>query len=131
MHPHAPARLRKHHPLPLDTSSSTQIFKNKIEMKRRNITFAPVLLILLLTVQSCRAIKESESLTHQKRIGIDSCLITHDLTDVIKKSDITISCVHKPTQSAGIRSKLYVSLALILLLLALFWVLYRRCRRFI
>lgn len=156
-------------------------------MKKRNIRLISVILLLSLTLQSCRTVKESDCLTHQTRIGIDSCIIAHDLTDVIKKSDITTSitlheyvmnehgdtaiirhydirktqtdtisqhqertqqkqastsvndsiCSIKKTDkgtsssSRSIRSKIFVSLALILLLLALSWWLYRRYRRFI
>lgn len=156
-------------------------------MKKRNIRLISLILLLSLALQSCRTVKESECLTHQTRIGIDSCIITHDLTDVIKKSDITTSitlheyvmneqgdtaiirhydirktqtdtishhqeriqqdktrisvndsiCSIKKTDkgtsssSRNIRSKIFVSLALILLLLALSWWLYRRYRRLI
>ena len=156
-------------------------------MKKRNIILTSVILLLSLILQSCRTVKESECLTHQTRIGIDSCKIAHDLTDVIKKSDITTSitlheyvmnekgdtaiirhydirqtqsdtisqhqerikqeqtvtsvndsiCSIKKTDkgtssnSKSIRSKIYMSLALILLSLALSWWLYRRYRRFI
>lgn len=156
-------------------------------MKKRNIRLISVILLLSLILHSCRTVKESDCLTHQTRIGIDSCIITHDLTDVIKKSDIT-TCItlheyvmneqgdtaiirhydirktqsdtisqhqeriqqeqtstsvndsiyhtrqiDKGTSSSSrsIRSKIFMSLALFFLLLALFWVLYRRCRRFI
>lgn len=158
--------------------------KNKNEMKKRNIRLISVILLLLLLVQSCRTVKKSDCLAHQTRIGIDSCIITHDLTDVIKKSDITTSItLHeyvmneqgdtaiirhydiRQTQSDTIghhqeriqqektstsindsicsikkmdkgtssssRSKIFVSLAMIILLLALSWWLYRRYRRLI
>lgn len=188
MYPHAIARLRMHHPRHLGNSSSPQIQKkNKKEMKKRNIRLISVILLLSLALQSCRTVKESECLTHQTRIGIDSCLITHDLSDVIKKSEITtcitlheyvmneqgdtavirhydirqtqtdtinhhqeriqqektstsvndsICSIKKtdkgtPSSSKSIRSKIFVSLALILLLLALSWWLYRRYRRLI
>ena len=156
-------------------------------MKKRNIRLISVILLLSLALQSCRTVKESDCLTHQTRIGIDSCIITHDLTDVIKKSDITtcitlheyvmneqgdtaiirhydirktqtdtISQHQERTQqkqtstsvndsichtrqtdkgtsssSRSIRGKIYMSLALILLSLALSWWLYRRYRRLI
>ena len=156
-------------------------------MKKRNIRLTSGILLLSLILQSCRTVKESDCLTHQTRIGIDSCIITHDLTDVIKKSDITtcitlheyvmneqgdtaiirhydirktqtdtisqhqeriqqenkstsvndsiysIKKTDKGTSSSSksIRSKIFVSLALILLLLALSWWLYRRYRRLI
>ena len=156
-------------------------------MKKRNIILTSGILLLSLALQSCRTVKESDCLTHQTRIGIDSCIITHDLTDVIKKSNMTTSitlheyvmneqgdtaiirhydirktqtdtirqhqerikqeqtnisvndsiCSIKKTDkgtsssSKSIRSKIFVSLALILLLLALSWWLYRRYRRLI
>lgn len=156
-------------------------------MKKRNIILTSGILLLSLILQSCRTVKKSDCLTHQTRIGIDSCIIAHDLTDVIKKSDITTSitlheyimneqgdtaiirhynirqtqtdtisqhqeriqqektstsvndsiCHTRQTDkgtsssSRSIMSKIFVSLALIILLLALFWVLYRRYRRFI
>lgn len=156
-------------------------------MKKRNIILTSEILLLSLILQSCRTVKESDCLTHQTRIGIDSCIITHDLTDIIKKSDITtyitlheyvmneqgdtaiirhydirktqtdtisqhqeriqqeqtstsvndsicsIKKTDKGTSSStsSIRGKIYMSLALILLLLALSWWLYRRYRRFI
>ena len=174
-------------PDPSTTSHLHKFKKNKNEMKKRNIILTSGILLLSLILQSCRTVKESECLTHQTRIGIDSCIITHDLTDVIKKSDITTSitlheyimneqgdtaiirhynirqtqtdtisqhqeriqqektstsvndsiCHTRQTDkgtsssSRSIRSKIFVSLALIILLLALFWVLYRRYRRFI
>lgn len=156
-------------------------------MKKRNIILTSEILLLSLILHSCRTVKESECLTHQTRIGIDNCVIAHDLTDVIKKSDITTCitlheyvineqgdtaiirhydirktqtdtisqhqerikqeqtvtsvndsiCSIKKTDkgtsssSRNIRSKIYVSLALILLLLALSWWLYRRYKRLI
>ena len=174
-------------PDPSTTSHLHKFKKNKNEMKKRNIRLISVILLLSLILHSCRTVKESDCLTHQTRIGIDSCIITHDLTDVIKKSDIT-TCItlheyvmneqgdtaiirhydirktqsdtisqhqeriqqeqtstsvndsiyhtrqiDKGTSSSSrsIRSKIFMSLALFFLLLALFWVLYRRCRRFI
>lgn len=187
MYPHAIARLRMHHPRPLDNFSSPQIQKNKNEMKKRNIRLTLGILLILLLVQSCRTVKESDCLTHQTKIGIDNCIITHDLTDIIKKSDITTSitlheyvmneqgdtaiirhydikktqtdtinhhqeriqqektstsvndsiCSIKKTDkgtsssSRNIRGKIYMSLALFFLLLALSWWLYRRYRRLI
>ena len=174
-------------PTPRQLLISTNSKKNKIEMKKRNIRLTSGILLLSLILHSCRTVKESDCLTHQTRIGIDSCIITHDLTDVIKKSDITTSItLHEyimneqgdtaiirhynirqtqtdtisqhqeriqqektstsvndsiysikktdkgtSSSSKSIRSKIFVSLALIILLLALFWVLYRRYRRFI
>lgn len=174
-------------PPPSTTSHLHKFKKNKNEMKKRNIRLTSVILLLSLIVQSCRTVKESDCLTHQTRIGIDSCIITHDLTDLIKKSDITTSitlheyimnekgdtaiirhydirqtqrdtisqhqerikqeqtstsindsiCSIKKTDngtsssSRSIRSKIFVSLALILLLLAISWWLYRRYRRLI
>ena len=78
-------------PDPSTLSHLHKFKKNKIEMKKRNIILTSVILLLSLILQSCRTVKESECLTHQTRIGIDSCIITHDLSDVIKKSDITTS----------------------------------------
>lgn len=174
-------------PDPSTTSHLHKFKKIKNEMKKRNIRLTSVILLLSLILQSCRTVKESDCLTHQTRIGIDSCIITHDLTDVIKKSDITTSitlheyvmneqgdtalirhydirqtqtdtishhqeriqqektstsindsiCSIKKTDkgtsssSRNIRGKIYMYIALFFLLLALFWVLYRRCRRFI
>lgn len=91
MQPHATARLRMHHPQTLDTFSSYTKHQNKNEMKKRNIILTSEILLLSLALQSCRTVKESDCLTHSTRIGIDSCIIAHDLTDVIKKSDITTS----------------------------------------
>ena len=174
-------------PDPSTTSHLHKFKKNKNEMKKRNIILTSGILLLSLILHSCRTVKESECLTHQTRIGIDNCVIAHDLTDVIKKSDITTSItLHEyvmneqgdtaiirhydirqtqsdtisqhqeriqqeqtvtsvndsiysikktdkgtSSSSKSIRSKIFVSLALILLLLALSWWLYRRYRRFI
>ena len=174
-------------PTPRQLLISTNSKKNKIEMKKRNIRLTSGILLLSLILHSCRTVKESDCLTHQTRIGIDSCVIAHDLSDIIKKSDITTSitlheyvmneqgdtaiirhydirktqsdtisqhkelikhektstsindsiCSIKKTDkgtsssSRSIRSKIFVSLALILLSLALSWWLYRRYRRLI
>lgn len=174
-------------PTPRQLLISTNSKKNKNEMKKRNIILTSGILLLSLILQSCRTVKESDCLTHQTKIGIDSCIITHDMTDVIKKSDITTSitlheyvmneqgdaaiirhydirktqtdtisqhqertqqkqtstsvndsiCSIKKTDkgtsssTSSIRGKIYMSLALILLLLALSWWLYRRYKRLI